>query len=144
MAGAQFPLSVERTPTGSRSRPGVAFSAASIALRRKLRPLQSEQAEADYRRSLYRCHKGWRHDSVAQEHGATFVIAGIMPDILTSEMLMYARNEGMLTVDIAVDMTRREHILSELDRHPTPLANQKYAQKLGQFFNDIGLEKNDR
>lgn len=62
------------------------------------------------------------------------VVAGIISDPLTRNMLKYCAEEGISTVDISVDMNNKENKLD--DGHPNFIANKKYANKLFNFLHN--------
>jgi hypothetical protein len=65
----------------------------------------------------------------------TLVVAGIMDDDPTHEMLTFARDHGIRTVDLASDLTAEAYWNVPHDGgHPSPLANLKYAEKLEAFL----------
>jgi len=72
------------------------------------------------------------------------IVAGIMPDARTYEMLKYCEKEGIATVDISVDLGIPENTLCPLDGHPSADANRKYAEKLYSFLNNKILNGADR
>lgn len=71
------------------------------------------------------------------ENNAKFVIGGIVQDHNTKKMLDYCKSMGIKTVDVAVDR-RPEHV-HDYDFHPSPLAHQKYTDRVLQFLQDEQL-----
>ncbi len=70
---------------------------------------------------------------VAREHNVTFVIAGISGADGTLEVLKVANEHGLLSVDISVDSRVPANTLPT-DRHPSAVANRKYAEALEGFL----------
>lgn len=62
------------------------------------------------------------------------VVAGLLPDSLTADMLTYARGAGIMTVDISVDLSQPGNRNLPHDPHPSAAANVQYAQKLAVFL----------
>jgi len=67
---------------------------------------------------------------VCKEAGVPLIVAGIIADPLTNDMLEYCRQEGIRTADISVDLARPENIVIPGDLHPSASANRRYAEKL--------------
>ena len=72
--------------------------------------------------------------SLCKANGIQFVVAGIMPDSATTEMLGYLNRKGIMTVDISVDLGIKENTNLPYDSHPSAIANQQYARKLDLFL----------
>jgi hypothetical protein len=72
--------------------------------------------------------------SLCKTNGSQFVIAGIMGDLTTIEMLEYFNQKGVMTVDISVDLSLKENTNLPYDGHPSAIANQQYARKLDLFL----------
>jgi hypothetical protein len=70
----------------------------------------------------------------AQARGVELVVVGLLSDRLTTEMLAFSQNEGLMTQDISVDLSSRSNRNWPHDSHPSPVANQQYAQKLEAFL----------
>jgi hypothetical protein len=70
----------------------------------------------------------------AQKEHIPVVIAGITHSKGTRKMLSYVRENGFKAVDISVDLSIKENTNYPHDGHPGPLANRKYADKLGAFL----------
>jgi hypothetical protein len=68
--------------------------------------------------------------ALAREHGVGFVLAGIWNGSLTADMLAFAAEHGIDTVDIAVDTSLPEYNNLPHDVHPSALANRHYAEAL--------------
>jgi hypothetical protein len=60
-----------------------------------------------------------------------FIVAGITNDAATAEMLEYCKSRGMTTADISVNLNIKSNTNLPYDNHPSALAHQQYAQKLG-------------
>lgn len=71
---------------------------------------------------------------LAQEHGSEVVVVGLLSDRLTADTLAFSEPEGIPTADISVDLSIRAHRNWPHDPHPSPAANQQYAQKLAVFL----------
>ncbi len=71
---------------------------------------------------------------IAQENDIKLFVAGITSDSTTSDMLQYCQNQGIMTVDISVDLTRKENTMLPHDGHPSPIADRQYADKLAAFL----------
>ena len=67
---------------------------------------------------------------LCKAHQIDFIVAGIVADAPTAEMLEYCKSRGMTTVDISVDLNLRENTNLPYDNHPSALADRQYAQKL--------------
>ena len=72
--------------------------------------------------------------SVSGSHRVNFVVAGLLNDPATVEMLDHLNRKGITTVDISVDLRIRENNNLPYDEHPSAIANQQYAQKLNTFL----------
>jgi hypothetical protein len=73
--------------------------------------------------------------SVARANGIRFVVAGIGHDALTAEMLDFCKVEGIMTVDISVDLTDPQNVnLPHDELHPSPRANRIYAERLHSYL----------
>lgn len=68
--------------------------------------------------------------SLCKANGVEFVVAGIFSDPATADMLERLNGEGVLTVDISVDLGLRENNNLPYDNHPSAAANEQFAQKL--------------
>lgn len=71
---------------------------------------------------------------LCQKNGVQFFLAGITSDALTMDMLEYGTTQGILTIDISVDMSLPDNHNYPYDNHPSFFANQQYAQKLDSFL----------
>ena len=60
-----------------------------------------------------------------------FVVANIWGG---PEMLSFAAENGIPNIDISVDIRFRENTNYPYDRHPSALANQKYAKRLERYL----------
>lgn len=74
--------------------------------------------------------------------GIEFVLAGIMPTPGTTAMLERFKNDGVTTVDMSVDINRKEYTNLPYDGHPNALANKEYARKLDNFLPRCETAKN--
>lgn len=74
---------------------------------------------------------------LCNENNSTFVVGGIVKDKKTKAMLEYCKQQGMETIDIALDR-RPEHV-HDYDFHPSPLAHQKYADQLTEYLSEKGF-----
>lgn len=70
---------------------------------------------------------------LCKANGIEFVLAGILSDPATQAMLEHFKTEGVKTVDISVDLSRKENI-NPYDGHPGSIANKEYARKLEAFL----------
>lgn len=64
---------------------------------------------------------------LSEEHHVKFMVAAIAPD---QQMLNFAEQQGIPTVDISVDRKVREYQNHPHDPHPSAAANKLYAAKL--------------
>ncbi len=69
---------------------------------------------------------------LAKENGIRFVIAGI--DSESRDMLDWLMKQGIETVDISVDLSKKEYRNWPHDSHPNAAANQYYAQHLEEIL----------
>lgn len=72
--------------------------------------------------------------SLCKANGIEFVLAGILSDPATQAMLEHFNKEGVETVDISVDLSRKENTNLPFDGHPSAIANKEYAQRLELFL----------
>ena len=79
--------------------------------------------------------------NLCKANGIEFVLAGIYPDPLATEMLHDFNAKGALTVDISVDMTLQENANMPYDAHPSAKANKQFAQKLETFLRASLVDK---
>lgn len=68
---------------------------------------------------------------LAKKHGVKFIVANISGG---NTMLEFAEKNGIANVDITVDTSLPENNNRPHDSHPSAIANQKYADKLGAFL----------
>lgn len=82
-----------------------------------------------------------KFQTLALKMETTFVLAGINDNDATMKMLRICQNKGMRTVDISVDRSKNhpEHTHYPYDSHPSPLAHQKYAEKLTRYLTEQKL-----
>ena len=72
---------------------------------------------------------------VATQSHVTLVVAGIMDDEPTHELLTFAHDQGIPTLDLADDLTTDAYWnLPHDGGHPSPLANRIYAARLETFL----------
>jgi hypothetical protein len=74
---------------------------------------------------------------LAQEHDVKFVVASISNG---GQMLEFARQKGIPSVDISVDLYDDGHLNLPHDNHPSAIAHKKYADKLEAFLRKDILE----
>lgn len=72
--------------------------------------------------------------SLCKANGIEFILAGILSDPATQAMLEHFNKEGVETVDISVDLSRKENTNLPHDGHPSAIANKEYARKLKVFL----------
>jgi hypothetical protein len=70
---------------------------------------------------------------VCARNGIKLVVAGIISDPLTLDMLEYCKREGILAVDISIELNHKT-LNYPHDGHPSPLGQKKYAQKVISFL----------
>lgn len=78
---------------------------------------------------------------LAQKNDIMFIIAVIRAGANADALMRWAQAKGILVVDISVDLRKEEHRNLPYDRHPSPLANRKFADKLEQFLTTTVLDK---
>jgi hypothetical protein len=72
---------------------------------------------------------------LATQYHVPLVIAGVMDDENTREMLTFMHEQGILTTDLSVDLTTDKYWNVPHDGgHPSPLANRTYAERLEAFL----------
>lgn len=74
---------------------------------------------------------------LANQHGVIFIVANISGG---NAMLDFAENNGITSIDISVDLELKENTNFPHDTHPSAIANQKYADKLGELL-ELKLRK---
>lgn len=72
--------------------------------------------------------------NLCKSNGIEFVLAGIINDPLTAEMLESFAAKGAMTINISVDLSIKENTNLPYDAHPSASANKQYAEKLGAFL----------
>ena len=72
--------------------------------------------------------------SLCKTNGIEFVLAGIVSDAATRAMLEHFKEQGIETVDISVDLSRKENTNLPYDAHPSAIANKEFARKLEVFL----------
>lgn len=80
-----------------------------------------------------------RCSTTAREQGSRFVVAGIVGDAETRDMIDFCRQQGILATDISVDLTMKENNNLPHDPHPSAAANRIYAQRLETFLHAEAL-----
>lgn len=75
---------------------------------------------------------------LCNENGARLIVTGITGDEATKTMLRKLNKEGILTVDISVDLKDRSFNLQPYDNHPNGKANSAYAERLFSYLNNSG------
>ena len=75
-----------------------------------------------------------------KNEGVKLIVAGILSDSQTRDMLRYCAKEGMAAVDISVDFRRSENVNWPVDGHPSAIANKQYADKLYTFLTKESAE----
>ena len=73
---------------------------------------------------------------LAEQHGTRLVVAGIFRSPDTSDMVRYARSEGIDSVDISVRAVPEFENLPH-DHHPNALANRRFAERLASFLGEL-------
>ena len=71
---------------------------------------------------------------ICAEQNIKLVVAGIVADAQTSEMLDYCRSLGISTLDMSVDLTQKENTNWPHDLHPSRKATEVYANRLVSFL----------
>jgi hypothetical protein len=72
---------------------------------------------------------------LATEYQVPLVMAGMMDDEQTREMLTFAHDQGVLATDLSHDLTTDAYWNVPHDGgHPSPLANHIYAERLEAFL----------
>jgi hypothetical protein len=69
-----------------------------------------------------------RMSEICAQHGVAFVLAGILDNQRTRDVLAWAGQQGMTTVEIAVPLTPANQVPG--DGHPNAGAHAQYADKL--------------
>lgn len=75
--------------------------------------------------------------NLANQHHVKLVVAGIVSDPQTSDMLEYCEGLGIQTLDISVDLTKRENTNWPHDLHPSRRATEEYARRLAAFLKEL-------
>ena len=112
-------------------------------------PLQRRSALVHAIEMLYNDFEAWqarsqdvtlalieRTAAVAGQAGIPFAVAGITDSRHTGEMLARAQNRRIQTVDISTDLDREGYTNKPHDPHPSALATQIYAAKLGAYLRE--------
>jgi hypothetical protein len=106
-------------------------------------PLMTYSALMHFIEIIYNKFENWRYRSqqvskelilefarTAKKNKINFVVAGIWSDSQKSNLLSFIKEEGIMVVDISVDLNNKENTNLPHDEHPNALANKKYADKL--------------
>jgi hypothetical protein len=72
--------------------------------------------------------------NISKQRHVKLVVAGIVSDPQTAEMLEYCRGLGISTLDISVDLTKKENTNWPHDLHPSRRATEEYANRLAAFL----------
>jgi hypothetical protein len=72
--------------------------------------------------------------NVAKNNNISLVLAGMVDDKNTRDMLLFAHKKGIGYIDMAIDLTIKENTNLPHDGHPSAIANNKYADKLEIFL----------
>ena len=75
---------------------------------------------------------------LCKEDNVELIVAGIVSDPKTMDMLNYCKSQGILTTDMAVDYSIDRNRL--LDWHPSAVANKQIAEKLYIFLRNNVLK----
>jgi len=78
---------------------------------------------------------------ICQKREIPFVVAGILSDPVTLNMLDYTKTQDIMTVDISVDLNREGYRNLPYDAHPSATANIGFAQKLEFFLRNTILHR---
>jgi len=71
---------------------------------------------------------------LARVHDIKFIVAGIFSDPYTQAMLDFAKQNGIPSVDISVDLGVSTNTNLPYDGHPSAIANKQYADKIEVFL----------
>lgn len=74
---------------------------------------------------------------LAARSGATFVVAAIREGGPATALLRWAGERRIPAVDISVDLSQDRYRNLPHDRHPSPLANEIFARKLGRYLRTV-------
>lgn len=80
---------------------------------------------------------------LCSQHNVKLVVAGIISDPQTSDMLEYCKGLGISTLDMSVDLTKHENTNWPHDLHPSRHATEVYANRLASFLSDNVLSKEE-
>jgi len=83
-----------------------------------------------------------RFVGLVRSAGSEFVVAGISREPRTEALLNFARENGVLVVDISVRLGREGYGIP-FDGHPSPRATEVYAERLYQFLQEAELLEDD-
>ena len=73
---------------------------------------------------------------MANKANVVFIVAGISEHPDTREMLSVLHNQGVQTVDIAMDLSRPGYTNFPYDTHPSALAHVEFADKLEKYLKE--------
>jgi hypothetical protein len=76
--------------------------------------------------------------NLARTKGIELVITGLLASTETRQMLRYATNEGIITIDMGVNFNIRENTNLPHDPHPSAAVNKKWGQELAFFLKKMG------
>jgi hypothetical protein len=79
----------------------------------------------------------------ADRYGVALVVAGVFRNPETTDMLRYARGEGLASVDISVRDAPEFRNLPH-DAHPNARANRRFADRLATFLSERVLNGTER
>jgi hypothetical protein len=80
--------------------------------------------------------------TLAKHYQFPLVLAGVMDDEPTYDMLTFAQAQGIMTTDLSADLHGDEYWdVPHGGGHPSPLANRTYAERLDAFLRN-GVLKN--
>jgi hypothetical protein len=74
---------------------------------------------------------------ICKSHGIEMAVAGLTSDPLSEDMLRYCETQGIKTVAIWVDLSKKENTNLPYDSHPNANAHKLYAAKLESFLKAI-------
>lgn len=72
--------------------------------------------------------------NIAEKNKIALVLAGMIDDKNTRDMLLFAHEKGIKYIDMSVDLNIKEHTNLPHDGHPSARANKKFSDKLELFI----------
>ena len=75
--------------------------------------------------------------NICQQRKILLLVATLTNDAGTQELNAFCQAQGIKTVDITVDLKVQENTNFPHDSHPSPKANQEYAQKLEPVIREM-------